>query len=268
MTRSAHTSGSLRQFLSGVRMLGAGFGVWRTAPGLMMLGLLPAVIVAIAFGFGVVALGLNLESITVAITPFASEWDEPLRTGARALAGLAMLVVAVLFIINAFTAVTLIVGQPLYERIWQHVEGLSGGAPDAPDVTFLAGMSRGVTDGIRMLIPTVLTGAALFALGFVPVAGTILSACIGAVAGGWFLAVELTGPAFESRGKTLAERQRVLRAHRPMVTGFGLASYLVFLIPLGAVVMMPVAVAGAATLSRALLAPETEPVSGLDRTTS
>lgn len=60
MTRSAHTSGSLRQFLSGVRMLGAGFGVWRTAPALMMLGLLPAVIVAIAFGFGVVALGLNL----------------------------------------------------------------------------------------------------------------------------------------------------------------------------------------------------------------
>jgi CysZ protein len=249
-------------------MLGAGFGVWRTAPGLMMLGLLPAVIVAIVFGFGVIALALNLESITVAITPFASEWDEAFRAGVRILAGIALVVVAVLVIINVFTAVTLVVGQPLYERIWQHVESLGGGAPDAPDVTFLAGLARGVTDGIRMLIPTALTAAALFLLGFVPVAGTVLAACLGAIAGGWFLAVELTGPAFESRGKTLTERWRVLRAHRPMVTGFGLASYLVFLIPLGAVVMMPVAVAGAATLSRALLASEPESVSEPDRTTS
>jgi CysZ protein len=249
-------------------MLGSGFGVWRTAPGLMLLGLLPAAIVAIVFAIGIIALGLNLEFLTVAMTQFATDWGEPLRTGVRILIGLTLITVAVLFIVNAFTAVTLVVGQPFYERIWQHVESVGGGIPDAPDVTFLAGLSRALTDGIRMLVPTVFAGIALFALGLVPVAGTILSAALGAVVGGWFLAVELTGQAFESRGKTLTERRRVLRMHRPTVTGFGLATYLVFLIPFGAVLMMPVAVAGAATLSRTLLDSGPEPASGLDRTMS
>lgn len=249
-------------------MLGRGFGVWRTAPGLMLLGLVPAMVVALAFVAGIIALGVNLEAITVAITPFASEWDEPLRSGFRVLTGLVLVVVAVLFIINAFTAVTLIVGQPLYERIWQHVERLAGGIPDAPDVSFLAGAWRGVTDGIRMLIPTLLAGAALFALGFIPVAGTIISAVLGAILGGWFLAVELTAPAFESRGKTLTERRRVLRAHRTTTVGFGLASYLVFLIPLGAVLMMPVAVAGAAILSSSLLGSRSNAASEPGRTRS
>ncbi len=268
MAKAVENPGILRQFVTGVGMLGKGFGVWRTAPGLMLLGIVPAFIVGALFIVGVVALGINLEAIVVTITPFASGWVEPFQTGVRLLAGLALVIVAVLFIINAFTAVTLIVGQPFYERIWQHVESQGGGVPDAPDVTFLAGMWRGVTDGIRMLAPTLLAGAVLFALGFIPVAGTILSAILGAIVGGWFLAVELTGPAFESRGKSLTERRRVLRAHRPMVTGFGLASYLVFLIPLGAVLMMPVAVAGAATLSRKVLGSDADPIIELGQTTS
>lgn len=262
------TPGLVRQLLSGVNTLGRGFGVWRTAPVLMLLGVMPAVVVAAAFGFGIVALGLNLESIVVAVTPFASGWDEPFQSGLRVLAGLTMIVVAVLFIVNFFTAVTLIVGQPLYERIWQHVESLGDGVPDAPDVPFMSGLWRGITDGIRMLIPTVLAGAALFALGFVPLVGTILSAALGALVGGWFLAVELTGPAFESRGRSLSDRRRVLRAHRPLVTGFGVASYLVFLIPLGAILMMPVAVAGAAILSRSLLAMDAAGAIEPDRTRS
>ncbi|MDJ0335227.1 EI24 domain-containing protein [Salinibacterium sp. G-O1] len=268
MTSAAEKTGILRQFLAGAAMLGRGFGVWRTAPGLMLLGIVPAFIVAALFVAGFIALGLNLETIVISITPFASEWTEPFRSGLRVFVGLAFVVVAVLFIINAFTAVTLIVGQPFYERIWKHVESRGGTRATPPDVGFWEAALRGVVDGIRMLVPTVLAGAALFALGFIPVVGTILAAVLGALVGGWFLAVELTGPAFESRGKSLTERRRILRASRPMATGFGLASYLVFLIPLGAVIMMPVAVAGAATLSGRLLSSETDPGAGPVQTTS
>lgn len=258
----------MRQFFVGVGLLGAGFGVWRTAPALMLLGLLPALIVAAVFTVGLIALGLNIELVVTAITPFASAWDEPMLSIFRLLVALALVVVAILFVVNAFTAVTLVVGQPLYERIWQHVERQGGGVPDAPDVPFAAAALRGVTDAIRMLVPTVLAGVAIFALGLIPVAGTVIAAVLGAVVGGWFLAVELTAPAFESRGKSLTERRRTLRSERPIVAGFGLASYLVFLIPLGAIVMMPVAVAGAATLSRRLLNPPVESATEPDRTTS
>lgn len=250
-------------------MLGRGFGVWRTAPGLMLLGIVPAFIVAVLFIAGFVALGVNLDAIVVTITPFAAEWTEPFRSGLRILIGVAFVIVAVLFIINAFTAVTLIVGQPFYERIWKHVESRAGTRPTPPDVRFWEAALRGVVDGIRMLIPTILAGAALFALGFIPVVGTILAAVLGALVGGWFLAVELTGPAFESRGKSLTERRAALRSRRPQVVGFGLASYLVFLLPLGAVVMMPVAIAGAAILSGKILESESgipvEPSSTAER---
>lgn len=250
-------------------MLGQGFTVWRTAPGLMVLGLVPAVIVAALFAGGIIALGVNLDAIIRALTPFASEWEKSLRVAFRILIGLAFAVAAILFIINTFTTITLIIGQPFYERIWRHIETRSGGVAVAHDTGLWEAALRGVADGLRMLAPTILAGIALFTLGFIPVVGTILAATLGALIGGWFLAIELTGPAFESRGQTLSERRRSLKTYRAQAVGFGLASYLVFLIPLGAVVMMPVAVAGAAILSRHILdGGNHEPIDAPSQTTS
>jgi CysZ protein len=44
-----------------------------------------------------------------------------------------------------------------------------------------------------------------------------------------------------------------LRAHRPLALGFGVAVFLSFLVPLGAILLMPAAVAGAALLTRRTL---------------
>jgi CysZ protein len=242
----------LREFFTGVSLVFRGFGVWRTAPGLMLLGLIPALIVAIAFLAGIIALGLNLETITAATTPFAETWDEPFRTGIRLVAGLAFLIVAVLFVINTFTTITLIVGQPFYERIWQHSEARFGVIPQHQD-GFWKAAGRGIGDGLRMLVPTILIGIAIFALGLIPLVGTVLSAILGALVGSWFLSVELAGMAFDSRGMTLRERRAALKSRRPLAVGYGLAAYLLFLVPLGAIVVMPAAVAGSALLARRIL---------------
>jgi CysZ protein len=243
----------IREFLAGVGLLARGFGTWRTAPGLMLLGLLPAVVVGILFAAGVIALGLNLENLAVLATPFAEPWDEPLRIGLRVLVGLAFLGVAILLIIYTFTAVTLAAGQPLYERIWRHVEERSGPLPESVTSGFWRTAGRALTDAIRMLVPTILAAVGLLLLGLVPLVGTVLAAVLGALVGGWFLAIELTGPAFEARGLSLRERRRALRSRRALALGFGLASYLLFLVPLGAVLTMPAAVAGATLLSRRVL---------------
>jgi CysZ protein len=246
----AQRPGRLREFFTGVALLGRGFAVWRTAPGLMFLGLIPALIVATLFAAGIIALGLNLENVAVAVTPFASEWDEPWRTGIHVVAGLAFLAVAVLIVINTFTTITLIVGQPFYERIWRHVEERNGGIGTEVSPPFWRSVGRGIADGFRMLVPTLLVGLGLFLLGLIPVVGTILTAVLGVFVGGWYLTVELTGLAFEARGIGLRDRRRALRSRRALTQGFGVATYLLFLIPLGAVVVMPAAVAGATLLAR------------------
>jgi CysZ protein len=76
---------------------------------------------------------------------------------------------------------------------------------------------------------------------------------IGALFGGWFLAQELVGAPFYRRGMRLPDRRHFLRAHRPLALGFGVAVFCCFLIPLGAVLVMPAAVAGGTLLARRVL---------------
>ncbi len=243
-------TGRVRAFFGGVRLLGRGFAVWHSAPGLMVLGLIPALIVATAFAVGIITFGLNLETIAAALTPFASGWDEPWRTGVHIVAGLAFLAVAVLIVINTFTTITLIVGQPFYELIWRHVEERNGGIGTEVSTGFWRATGRAIADGLRMLVPTLLVGLGLFLIGFIPLVGTILTAVLGVFVGGWYLTIELTGLAFDARGIGRRERRRLLRSRRALTQGFGVATYLLFLIPLGAIFVMPAAVAGATLLAR------------------
>ena len=253
----------IREFLAGVGLLFRGFATWRTAPGLMVLGLVPAVIVAALFTVGLVILALNVESLAAAATPFFDGWDRTWRDLARAAVAIAFLIAAILLISLTFTTVTLIVGQPFYELVWRHAESRFGDVPDsAPG--FWKSVGLGITTGLRMLVPTVLLGLALFALGLVPLVGPALSAVLGAFVGGWLLARELTGLAFDARGLGYRERTAALKSRRPLVLGYGTATYLLFLVPLGAIVVMPAAVAASALLARRVL---DEAVPSTSRTT-
>jgi CysZ protein len=251
---TAHEPGLVRGVLTGVGYLGRGFGMWVTSPRLMLLGAVPAVVVGAVYLVGIVLLLINLDSIVIWATPFANGWAEPLAVSSRVAAALILVVIAALVAVYTFTAVTLVVGDPFYERIWRDVETRLGDAPGEVQQSLLRAMGRGVGDGIRLLIPAVGVGVLLLACGFIPVVGPIVGAVLGALFGGWLLVVELTGLAFDARGFTLRERRRALKARRAVAVGFGAASYLVFLVPLAAVVAMPAAVAGAAMLSRDTLA--------------
>ncbi len=248
--RTSKLTNAVRSFFGGVGLLGRGIGVWRTAPGLMALGLIPSFAVAVAFTIGIVALGLNIESIAITLTPFANDWPEPFYTAIHITAGLAFLVVAILFVVNAFTTVTLAVGQPIYERIWRHVEQAAGSVPNEARPGFWRALGRAVGDGLRMLLPTLLIGLALFVVGFIPAVGPILAPLLGACAGGWFLTIELSGLAFDARGFAPRARRAALASQRSTTLGFGLASYLLYLVPLGAIFAMPAAVAGATMLAQ------------------
>ena len=225
----------------------------------MLLGALPALIVGIVYVAGIVVLLVNLEAISVAISPFASGWDEPWRAGTRIVAGAAVAAAGILLLAYSFVAVTLLVGDPFYERIWRAVETDLGDAPvDAPH-GLLQSILRSIIDALRLVMLAVLVALLLLVCGLIPGLGQLLALVLGALFGGWILTLELTGRAFDARGFTLGQRRRMLRARRARSLGFGVLTYVLFLIPGAAVVVMPAAVAGAAMLSRDVLAAQSPP---------
>jgi CysZ protein len=240
----------VREFLGGVGDLGRGFRFWGSSPRLMLLGALPAVIVGAVWVALLVALLTSLDSIALALTAFADGWSVPLRSAIRVVAGLAVLALAVVVGALSFTAVVLTVGDPFYERITRRVEERLGDPPAERDEPLLRGLLRAARDGLALLVVSVLVGLLSFLLGLIPVVGPVLGGAFGAVVGGWFLAVELTGTAFDARGFRLRDRRRALARSRARTLGFGMATWVLFLIPLGAIVTMPAAVGGAVLLTR------------------
>jgi CysZ protein len=76
---------------------------------------------------------------------------------------------------------------------------------------------------------------------------------VGLVVSGRLLASELVARPLEARGLDRAARRELLRRNRAGMLGFGVATQAFFLIPLGAILVMPAAVVGATSLSRDLL---------------
>ncbi len=259
-TRSAPASaiGYPGGFLTGVGLLVRGVRMYAANPRLALLGVVPALITGVLFFGAFVTLAYFVGDVAAALTPFADDWSGSARTFARFTAGLALLGLAALIGVLAFTAVTLAIGGPFYERISDRVEERYGGVQNPVEIGWARSLRRGVTDSSRLLAASALVGVPLFAAGFLPIVGQTAVPVVGALAGGWLLSVELVGTPFERRGMGLAERRRALRAIRPVTAGFGVAVFVAFLIPLGAVVFTPAAVAGATLLARRALGEPTQ----------
>lgn len=245
----------MREFLRGAGLLGRGFAHWRRRPGVMASGLVPAAIVGILFLAGLVALGIFLPDLTEAMTPFADGWPTIWATVIRITVGTALLGAALVLVAVSFTALTLVVGEPFYNRIWRSVEA------DHGDTSFAEGYGfwQSVADALSLVGRGILIALAAVLLGLIPAVGGVLSTVFAVTFTGWLLADELTSRALTARGLSPAERRALRRGNRARVLGFGVATQLCFLVPLGAVATMPAAVAGSTLLARSLLAPDAAP---------
>lgn len=234
-------------------MLVRGFAWWRRRPRLMLLGLVPAAIVSLVLGAALVALAVNLGRITDAVTPFADGWADLWATVLRVAIGTALLGASIVVTAVTFTALTLLVGEPFYERIWRAVERELGG-DDVPDVRY--GLWRSIADAASLIARGLLAALVAALAGLVPAVGGVLSFLVGVSLAGWLLADELASRALVARGIPPAARGAMMRGARARTLGFGVATQLCFLVPFGAVLTMPAAVAGATELSRSLLQPK------------
>ncbi|KAB2380267.1 hypothetical protein F9B16_18040 [Actinomadura montaniterrae] len=239
---------------NGVGYLLRGIGWTARNPAQWLFGLIPALIVLAAYAAGLVTLAFYLDGLAGWVTPFADGWSEAARATARVVAGIAIYGAAVFLAVLTFTAVTLLVGDPFYEAIAVRVEESQGGAPPEPDVPLLVQIGRALKDALILGLVALLFAVVFFAAGFLPVVGQTVVPVIAALVSGYYLAGELTSIALERRGLLRKERFARLKANRALAVGFGAATFVVFLIPLGAVFAMPGAVAGATLLARERLA--------------
>lgn len=117
--------------LNGASYVIRGFGMWRRRPGLMLLGMVPAALVFLVFAAAIVALLLNLGDLASWLTPFADDWDGGIRRLTRAGVAVVLVVAVLALSATSFTGITMMVGEPFYERIWRETELMLGGpVPD------------------------------------------------------------------------------------------------------------------------------------------
>jgi CysZ protein len=248
----------LRDLALGARLFGRGFGTWFRSPRAMLLGAIPPLIVGLVF-VGVLVLVLTrIDGVVRALTPFVDGWDEAAAGTVRLLLSVAAVGAIVALGVVLFAAVTLLVGDPFYERIWRGVENELGGVPDEHETGFWRGLGRTLRDSSVLVGTSLAIGVVLVLLGIIPVVGQIVGLVAGALVGGRALALELTGFAGDARGLALRDRRRLLGERRAVSLGFGIAVYLAFLIPGGAVIATPAATAGATLLLRTLRGESTE----------
>jgi CysZ protein len=238
----------IREFFIGVGMLIAGFRFWRVRPGLMALGLIPAFIAFAVLLAVLIPFALSLGVITEWLTPFADAWASPWREIVRSTLGVVLFIAALVLAGTVFTALTLTVGDPFYQRIWRGVERSLGEEPAGE-----TGFWQTIGEGVRLVLQGVLVSLLALVIGFIPLVGGFLGSATGLVLTAGLLARELAGRAFDARGLDSYSRSGILATHRARVLGFGVATQLCFLIPLGAILTMPAATAGSTFLARSLV---------------
>jgi CysZ protein len=240
--------GGAGSFVQGVRWVARHPRWW-------LFGLIPALVAMVLYIVALAVLGVKAGDLAAFFTPFADGWTAGLRDTIRVLVAILIVGAGLALSVITFTAVTLAVGDPFYEKLSEQVEKDLGGLPAARDVPLWRSVARSLRDGLVTLWFAILFSIPLFVLGFVPVIGQTVVPLLGAFVSGFFLTVELTSLAMERRGLRRRDRFAVLRANKAPALGFGVLVFLIFLVPFGIVLAMPAAVAGAAILVRVRLMP-------------
>jgi CysZ protein len=216
----------------------------------MLLGLVPGVIATGVIVALVAALAINIEPVTRWVASFASGWPDVFVDLVQVFVAIGLIWAVGLSIVYGFTSLTLLIGQPFFEAVSRHVDDALGPVAVAPARPWFTGLLGNIGErGVRLVLAAVVS-AGLFLVGLVPLVGTAIAWTLGLLTGGWFLALELTDYPFERRGHRLRFRRHALGLRRRVTLGFGVAAFVVFLIPGGAVLTMSAAVAGGTLLTR------------------
>jgi CysZ protein len=241
-----------RDFLAGAGLFWRGVRLWSRNPRLMVTGLLPGLIVAVLFGALLFVIVGNLRPFSAWIVDVVFTKDtNPVAELAEVVVAFALFFGTVLALVYTFATVTLLVGTPFFERISRNIDSALGVPASFAQAGQGNSIWKGIGESLRRLLLVGPVGLLVFLVGLLPLVGTVIAFVLGAAFGGWFLALELTEYPLARRGlPMLAQRRAALRRRRALSLGFGTMVFVAFLVPGGAVLVMPAAVAGGTLLAR------------------
>jgi CysZ protein len=240
----------MSDLVAGVGCLVSGVRWVARHPRQWLFGLLPALITLVLDVAVIVLLAVYGDDLVISVAPIADKWASAWRTLALIVVVVILVGAVLLIAVLLFTAMTLAIGAPFYDKLAERVDAGLGGVPSDDARPAWRQVLAAVGDGVRTMLYVTVCGVVLFALGFIPVVGQTVIPVVGACVSGFFLTVELTAAAAERRGMTFRHRFAALRRKKMLAIGFGTPLFLLFLVPVAAVVLMPAAVAGATYLTR------------------
>lgn len=256
----------VRDFCEGVRLYWHGFRAWSRDPKLMVLGIIPGLITWAIFIAVFAGMWFWLDD--------TARWASGLITDDAFLGGLlamafafAVFAGALLLVVYAFVSITSVVGQPFFEKLSHSIDDQLGPVPAGPEWPWWRNAIRGIGEGLRLFALQAPISVCIFLIGLVPVVGTITSWTLGALVGGWFVALEFTSIPFERRGMVLKQRRKALGSRRALTLGFGSMAFIMSILPPFAVATMPVAVSAGTLLARRALEPDRPLLVGIAKST-
>jgi CysZ protein len=234
----------MQQFATGVRDVGRGLAVLKAHPTLWKWLVAPAIVsllVLIAAIYGIVH---AVDPVIGWITPHLPGW-------LAAVAGTVLRIVIAVLLgtvgLFMFATVAGAIAGPFNELLSERVEAVLTGRP-LPAFSlreFLHGAVLGVAHSVRRLLAALLGLVLVFALGFVPVIGTIVAVVVGA----WLAARAASYDSYDAvlSRRTMSYRDKLayLARYRGRSFGLGLAVAGMLFVPGLNLVALGIGAAGA-----------------------
>jgi len=229
-------------FVDGVRFFFQGFSLLGWAPGALPLALVP------------IGAALVLTSALVTLTVwFVPGWvDAWIGATGWWVSIVQVLATAAFGILSVLVALALAqpASGPALEGIVRRVERLMGAAP-APESSFVMEVVRSAGSATIGLLGAGVSFVVLFLIGLIPGAA-IVTVPLQFVAMSFALGWDVCDYPLSVQGLPLTERVRVVFGHARAVLGFSLGIAVCSLLPCGILLVLPVGVAGATRLVRAM----------------
>ncbi len=215
----------------------------------MAIGLLPGLLTWVLLGTLGLGMWFWLDDIALWVARRATD-SEVLVAFIAVAVGLAAIAALLLIAVYAFMSISTVLGQWFYERISHEVDDHFGQVPQAPRWPWWRNALRGIREGLCLFSLQAPLALSVLLMGFIPVVGPVIAWTVGALVGGWFVALELTSIPFERRGLLLKDRRAALGATRARTLGFGVMAYLMAIVPPLAVATMPAGIVAGTLLAR------------------
>jgi CysZ protein len=220
----------MHELVTGVRDVGRGLAALRAHPALWKWVVAPAAVTLLLVVAAVVGI---VHAVDPAVGWAAAHLPGPLARVATPI--LTVLIVGGLVIaaLLVFTSIAGAVAGPFNERLSEHLEAELTGRPPGPFSLreLVLGSAISVVHALRRLLAALVGIALVFAIGLVPVVGTVAAIAIAA----WFAATAAAYDCYDAvfgrRAMAYRDKLAYLSRHRGRTLGLGLAVAGLLLVP-------------------------------------